>query len=88
MGDVGDYWRDHKAWADEQKAKRHAKVPEVIKRAEDAGLHLHHFSNEHIRVNDTFDWWPSTGYWKALHGKKRGHGVASLIVAARERSTP
>lgn len=86
MGDMGDYWREHRQHQREQKERRRASVTKVIACAEAAGLILKRFSDEHIRVNGAFDWWPSTGLWKEINGKRRGYGVKKLISVAKERA--
>lgn len=75
-------WDALKDLAKERQAARRAKIPEHLRAVERAGLRLHQFSDEHYLVNGAFDWWPSTGRWKARRGGKRGFGVESLVRAA------
>lgn len=85
MGDLGEYWRDTKDYRRQKKRETQSKAPEAIRIAEEAGLRLYCFDGlYHYRVNGKFDWWPSTGYWKSLTGKSRGHGVRQLIKAAND----
>ncbi len=75
-----------------RRKERQASAPAAIERAEAAGLLLHRFSDQHIRVGGpaphSFDWWPSTGRWQQLHGRLKGFGVESLIKAARQLTLP
>lgn len=88
MGDVGDYWREHKEYVKEQKQKHRSKASMAMQEVNKSGLDYRELSNEHFRVsltNDWFDWWPSTGYWKSKDGKQTGYGVFKLIKAAKAK---
>lgn len=92
MGDLGDYWREHKEYKREQKQKFGRKIPDVKKRVEDAGHDIRQLSHDHYRVDNLIDWWPTTGTWrykdgrKLKGGSKNGWGVKDLLkeLAAQE----
>lgn len=79
MGDVGDYWREHREYVREKKAKDRKRIPEFLAALRKAGHVLEQFSDDHYRVDGIFDYWPSTGTWREVNGKRRGHGVYRLI---------
>jgi len=81
MGDVGDYWREHKEYKRKVKAQQVAAIPKALAMLDEAGISYRRFDMEHYRVAERFDWWPSTGRWKSLDGKTRGFKVRGLIRA-------
>jgi hypothetical protein len=86
MGDIGDYWREHKEYKSRKKAEQRRLIPSLINRVRKAGLYLEPLDayEEHWRVAEAFDWWPSTGYWKMLRNNEvSGRGVVSLIKTAK-----
>lgn len=85
MGDVGDYWREHKEYKREQKRRQQAAIPKAMQVLDEAGIEYRRLDpyGEHYRVAGRFDWWPSTGYWKAVNGSTNGHRVRSLIRAVQ-----
>ena len=83
MGDVGDYWRDHKEHKREVKARQVAAIPKALALLDEAGVSYRQFSEEHYRVAERFDWWPSTGRWRAIEGSAKGFKVRSLIRAVQ-----
>lgn len=88
MGDIGDYWRDHKEYVKEKKNKYRGNSSKAIKALEDSGIEFYQLSHEHYRVpltNDFIDWWPSTGTWRSKDGKTRGWQVRDLIKEVRKR---
>lgn len=88
MGDIGDYWREHKEYAKTQKLKRRNKGFSVVSELDKAGIEYYQLSEEHYRIpmtNFFFDWWPSTGKWRSKDGKQSGYNVRPLIKAVKAR---
>lgn len=85
MGDVGDYWNEHREYRRQQRIKNAPKiakqvdgcVTELIKR----GYQVIRFSEHHYRVDQRFDYWPTTGRWRAMDGSKRGSMLRPLLKA-------
>ncbi|MDC7784826.1 hypothetical protein PQJ75_00975 [Rhodoplanes sp. TEM] len=82
MGDMGDdfrAWREHKR---QRAAEFRARIPAALKTLAEAGIRVRCLDHgEHYRVDERFDWWPSTGRWRSLDGKQTGFRVRSLIAA-------
>jgi hypothetical protein len=81
MGDMGDLWRDVKAFRKERKEANYKRInPEQQLRdagysfeSKNYGLHLI------IRVNGkTINFWPTTGKWRHPAGRG-GYGIANLL---------
>lgn len=84
MGDVGDYWNDHREYKREKRAKQMESLGEWLKAISDAGLPCVAMDRgSFYRVDGRFDWWPTTGTWMSLDKKVRGHGVRNLIRRAK-----
>jgi len=79
MGDMGDYWRDHKEYKQIQRNKFRGKNDDCLCRIEKSGHDIRKLSCEHYRINEDVDYWPSTGTWRQKNGKASGWGVASLL---------
>lgn len=47
------------------------------------GIQCVRLSDYHFRVAGLFDFWPSTGKWKALHSTRSGFGKETLAETAR-----
>ena len=91
MGDVGDYWREHKEHKRKVKEKMRDAIPKAMSLLDKNGVKYVQLDQygEHYRVENKFNWWPSTGYWNKVNGKRKGHRVRSLIgVILKERRTP
>jgi hypothetical protein len=83
---MGAFWRDVKAARKEARDRYRQGIPGALERLAQAGIPCRCLDGgQHYRVDERFDWWPSTGYWKALDGSKRGHGVSGLIAAAQRK---
>lgn len=81
MGELGDYWREHREYKKGIKAKRRESMPDIVNRIRFAGYEItEHNGGEHIKIHlqaGVVDYWPSTGYFK--HGKKKGGGIKKLM---------
>ena len=84
MGDVGDYWNDHREYKREKSKQQMKLLPNWLKSLSDAGL-IYMDMGGFYRINNCFDWWPSTGTWMSLDKKVRDHGVRNLIKHITER---
>ncbi len=85
MGDMGDdfrAWRDHKR---EQKARFRAGIPDALAMLDRAQIPYRCLGGgEHYRVAAQFNWWPSTGRWRSMDGRRTGFKVGALIRAVKE----
>lgn len=45
------------------------------------GFRVVRFSEHHYRVEGQFDYWPSTGKWRSMDGRKQGRNLEPLIRA-------
>jgi hypothetical protein len=87
MGDIGDQWKAIKAdqaiHRENQRVATQQRLPVWIARLQDAGLTVHRFSEEHMRIGGVIDWWPSTGTWMECQQRQlRGKGFESMFRAA------
>lgn len=81
---MGAFWRDVKAARKEARDRYRQGTPKALERLAQAGIpHRCLDSGQHYRVDERFDWWPSTGRWKALRSKAAGWGVSTLIAAVK-----
>jgi hypothetical protein len=83
MGDMGDIFNDLRAHRKEQRQERADKAPEQIAKLEHLGFMVRELSphGPHLRIIESVDYWPSTGKWRFLKGRARGHGFDSLLRA-------
>lgn len=82
MGDMGDYfrdWRDHKK---EHKQRRWLDNSAKIESLSRRGLFSYEIQDHgtgHVLINDSIDFWLSTGTWMVRGKNRRGHGFRQLI---------
>ena len=85
MGDVGEYWNDHKEYKRKKKLEHASKAPDLIKMVKEKGYKVVKLSCHHYRVNNLIDWWPTTGTFRYKDGRKMfggsdsGYGVKWLL---------
>jgi hypothetical protein len=48
------------------------------------GITCTRLSDYHYRIVSMYDFWPSTGKWKAVHGTAAGRGKESLLAAIKK----
>ena len=89
MGANDEPWSTLKDWRADKKEKKRAQAPAAIEALKQSGIPYRTFNgSEHYRIDERFDWWPSTGYWRALKGKRRGGDVKRLIaIIQREKAS-
>lgn len=63
-------------------ATRH-EITSAIAYLTERGIRCERLSDYHYRVAGLFDFWPSTGKWKALYDSRVGEGKESLAATAR-----
>ena len=88
MGDIGDYWREHKEYVQTKKNNYRSKADGALAKLSNAGIDFRQLSHGHYRIsltNDFIDYWPSTGKWRSKDGKATGYEVSSLIKEAKKR---
>lgn len=91
MGDVGDYWNEHKEWRRSVEGKQHhekrrAKAIHTLKHCPGIKIVGRKNNDEHYilevqgdRGPCTVDFWPSTLKWSKRKSKATGSGVRSLV---------
>ncbi len=80
MGDVGDYWNDHRDYRREQKIKQQPFVDALIRKLyELADVRELSGDGPHLRVNGALDFWPSTRTTVELQGAD-----TALVQSARQ----
>ena len=83
MGDLAEYWADHKHATSIEKAKRsEANISWLKKNNIEFQLGI----NGQVIIeigNRKFDFWTSTGSWFDRKNSKRGRGRESLLAALR-----
>jgi hypothetical protein len=42
----------------------------------------------HLRIDEAYDYWPSSGRWRALQGRSKGKGFQDLCRFLAKRSPP
>ena len=57
----------------------------ALRQLEKAGLSYRQVTPVLYRVEEAFNFWPTTERWRSLHGQSAGYGVNSLIQALRDR---
>jgi hypothetical protein len=92
MGDVGDYWNDHRDWRRSVEGKQHherrraqaiydlERIPEVkIVEKKNFGMHfiLRVMTD---RGECTVDFWPDTLKWKKRKSRAEGEGVRGMVA--------
>lgn len=81
MGDVGEYWKDHK---DHVRKQREKTLAETSKE----GWSFHTEYHWYRMVNDKkLDFWPSTGKWQ-YDGRVYHSGDVLLFIEEKERGRP
>lgn len=83
MGDMGDLYNDWREIRKGERQERADKAPEQIAKLEQLGFMVRELSphGPHLRIIDAVDYWPSTGKWRFLKERARGHGFDSLLRA-------
>lgn len=79
MGDVGDYWRDHKEYKRQQKKDWVASAERVFSRLK---LNYSRLTGDHWRIyheGKEVDFWPTTGAWRTDDMPKARHGLKHLL---------
>lgn len=78
MSEIGDVWDAIRTNVQEEKRARVAAAPA---RLTEAGLRFVVFDGDgqHIRVEDVWDFWPSTGLFMRRGSRRRMHGIEKLI---------
>jgi hypothetical protein len=81
-----DEWDMLKALSREKRARRQAGAPyylDIVRKAGYQPVLLGELA-QHYRVNRLVDYWPTTGTWRTVDGKRKGRGVQSLIALLKE----
>jgi hypothetical protein len=83
MGDMGEIFNDWRAHKREAAQKRVEEAPQQIAMLEERGFTVRELSphGPHLRIANAADYWPSTGAWRFLKERTKGHGFASLLRA-------
>lgn len=78
MNEIGDTWEAIRAKQREEKRACVVAAPGIL---EAAGLKFEVFDSEgqHIRVENIYDFWPSTGLFMRRGSNKRMHSIEKLI---------
>lgn len=87
MGDVGDYWNEHREY---KRQKRREEAPKIARQVDacvtklvERGYEVIRFSEHHYRVDGRFDYWPSTGRWRSMDGTQSGSMLQPLLKALK-----
>ena len=76
MGDMGDMYRE---WTAHKKEKKTLNAEQSITYLINHGVRFETFTASHLRVEENYDFWPSTGLFIHRVTKQRGRGVRNLI---------
>lgn len=91
MGDVGEYWKDHRDWKrseDGQKYhdnRRDQAITDINNIPEIKIIAIHNNDEQYVLEIDTVfgiavvDFYPSTLLWKKRKGKASGQSVGSMV---------
>lgn len=83
MGELGEYWRDIKEHKREIKEKRLSNMPNPNTLLKEINVKFEVKNEGHHYIiksnNNTFDYWPSTGYWKHRELDKPGYNISPLV---------
>jgi hypothetical protein len=58
-------------------------IQDEIRWLVERGVSCVKFSEHHYRAVGSFDFWPSSGKWKEMHGRRAGRGKETLLKVIR-----
>lgn len=76
MSEISEIFKALKINKQEKKLDNHTKSINILK---EKNIPYKMLSSTHIRIEDSFDFWPTTGLFINIKTKKRGRGIFKLL---------
>lgn len=77
MSEIGETFKTLHKIRQERKWENHAKSLNILK---EKNIRHKILSDTHIRIEDSYDFWPTTGLFINRKTKQRGRGIFNLLM--------
>ena len=78
MGDMGEYFNDHRKANQEKRAQNRKQSAEILDR--EGVSFVSKNDGAHLILHSGYDFWPGTGRWmKRGETRRKGFGIKSLL---------